>query len=155
MNKGRRRQWRRPGTEFGGTEHCFADPRFLDEVFSGKLFLVIGQVFLIFRIFTVLNVVYDPLSTRKSTISEKNSFMTPFLYFFRIFALISDNTTSQNIGGKDAWAVPPPQILGGPSPSPPRSPPLVGGDKMEVNWVGNGVERRIDSRGRQAYIVRW
>src|SRR6218665_15219 len=41
-----------------------------------------------------------------------------------IFALFilsraSDNTTSLNIGGTNAWAVLPPQILGEPSPSPP------------------------------------
>ena len=50
-------------------------------------------------------------------------------YFFTLFELSrpSHNTTSQNIGGTNAWAVPPPQFfLGGPSPqSPPRSPPLL------------------------------
>ena len=47
---------------------------------------------------------------RKTHISENNFLMTPFLLcsFFRG----SDNTTSQNIGGTDAWAVPPPQIWG-------------------------------------------
>src|SRR6218665_1600042 len=42
-------------------------------------------------------------------------------HFFTLFILsrASDNTTSQNIGATDAWAVPPPQIFGGPSP---RSP---------------------------------
>src|SRR6218665_3767860 len=41
--------------------------------------------------------------------------------FFTLFMLsrTSDNTTSQNIGGTNAWAVPPPQILGGPSPPSP------------------------------------
>src|SRR6218665_2771210 len=53
---------------------------------SDDLFLVIDQVFRIFpffsqivRIFTMFNVVYDPFLTRTITISEKNSFMTPFL----------------------------------------------------------------------------
>src|SRR6218665_1748181 len=74
----------------GGTEIFFADQDFLMTFFLGKisddLFLVIDQVFRIFPffsqivlIFTVLNVVYDPFLTRKTTISEKNSFMTPFL----------------------------------------------------------------------------
>ena len=38
--------------------------------------------------------------------------------FFTLFLLssASDNTTSQNIGGTDAWAVPPPQILRGTVP---------------------------------------
>jgi len=34
--------------------------------------------FLISRILTVLNVVYDPSFTRKPSISEKNCLMTPF-----------------------------------------------------------------------------
>src|SRR6218665_1415260 len=42
-------------------------------------FLIIGQVFLILRIFTVSTVVYDPFFTRKSTISEKNSLTPIFL----------------------------------------------------------------------------
>src|SRR6218665_332866 len=78
------RQWRRPGAEFGGTQKSFCGPRFLNDVFSGKisifrvkisddLFLVIDLVWgifpffsQIFRIFTVLNVVYDPFLTRKT-----------------------------------------------------------------------------------------
>src|SRR6218665_57883 len=64
----------------------------------------------IFRMFTMLNVVYDHFLTRKTQ-------------FFTLFVLsrTSDNTTSQNIGGRSR----PPQILGGTvPPSPPRSPPL-------------------------------
>src|SRR6218665_794094 len=83
---------------------------------SDDLFLVIDLVFSIFpffsgifRIFTVLNFLYYPFLTRK----------TPFFTLF-ILSHVSDNTTSQNIGGTNAWAVPPPQIfLGGPSPSHP------------------------------------
>src|SRR6218665_1560114 len=79
---------------------------------SDDLFLVINLVlrifpFLshIFRMFTVLNVVYDHFLTRKTQ-------------FFTLFMLsrTSDNTTSQNIGGTNAWAVPPPKILGGTVP---------------------------------------
>src|SRR6218665_2681596 len=69
----------------------------------------------IFRMFTVLNVVYDHFLTRKTQ-------------FFTLFMLsrTSDNTTSQNIGGTNAWAVPPPQIFWGTVPPvPPRSPPLT------------------------------
>src|SRR6218665_4005978 len=90
---------------------------------SDDLFLVIDQVFQILRFFTVLNVVYDPFFTRETTISEKNSLIRPVFTLF-VLSRASDNTTSLNIGGTNAWAVPPPQILGGPSPSPPRSPPL-------------------------------
>src|SRR6218665_1972605 len=79
---------------------------------SDDLFLVIDQVFRIFpffyqnlRVFTVLNVVYDPVLTRK----------TPFCTLF-ILSRASDNTTSQNIGRTDAWAVPHLEFLGRPSP---------------------------------------
>src|SRR6218665_2766592 len=102
-------------------------------------FLVIDQVFRIFpffsqifRIFTMLNVVYDP--------HKKNHyFIKEFLFdtFFTLFvhSRASDNTTSQNIGGTDAWAVPPPQILGDHPPSPSRSPPL--GKRNGRRWEGN------------------
>src|SRR6218665_2452922 len=65
----------------------------------------------IFRMFTMLNVVYDHFLTRKTQ-------------FFTLFMLshTSDNTTSQNMGGTNARAAPPPQIFGGTVP--PRSPPL-------------------------------
>ena len=87
-------------------------------------FLVIDHVFQIFPvffeifyIFTLWNVVYDPpFFTRKTPISENNSFIAPFFTLF-VLSRTSDNTTSQNIGGTDTWAIPPPQILGGPSPS--------------------------------------
>ena len=59
----------------------------------------------IFRMFTMLNVVYDHFLTRKP----------PFFTLF-ILSHTSDNTTSQNIGGTNAWAVPPPQISGGTVP---------------------------------------
>ena len=59
----------------------------------------------IFRMFTMLNVVYDHFLTRKPP------FFTPF-----IPSRTSDNTTSQNIGGTNAWAVPHLKFWGGPSP---------------------------------------
>src|SRR6218665_537810 len=127
--------WRR----VWGDGKSFRGPKFLNDVFFfGKkfpfsrpkflmtFFLVIDQAFLIFRIFTVLNVVYDPFFTRKTTISEKNSLMTPFLKTLFVLSRASDNTTFQNIGGTDAWAVPPTSnFIGGTvSLCPPRSPPL-------------------------------
>src|SRR6218665_3939499 len=60
----------------------------------------------IFRMFTMLNVVYDHFLTRKP----------PFFTLF-ILSRTSDNTT-QNIGGTNAWAVPPPQIWGNRPPFP-------------------------------------
>src|SRR6218665_2448938 len=88
------------------------------------LFLVIDQVFQIstfffkiLRIFTLLNVVYDPFFTRKSTISEKNALTTTFFTLF-VLSRASDNTTSQNIRG---WIHGPASHLkfGGPSPESP------------------------------------
>src|SRR6218665_2280773 len=64
----------------------------------------------IFRMFTMLNVVYDHFLIRKTQ-------------FFTLFMLsrTSDNTTSKNIGGANG---PPPKIGGDRPPVPPRSPPL-------------------------------
>src|SRR6218665_216824 len=75
----------------------------------------------IFRMFTMLNVVYDHFLTRKTQ-------------FFTLFMLsrTSDNTTSQNIGGDQCMGGPPPQIFGGTVPqSSPRSPPLR--DAIEIS----------------------
>src|SRR6218665_3025871 len=105
----------------GGTKNFFRGPisekiSIFRVKISDDFFLVIGLVLRIFpffshifRMFTVLNVVYDHFLTRETQ-------------FFTLFMLsrTSDNTTPQNIGGTNAWAVPPPQILGGPSP---QSPP--------------------------------
>src|SRR6218665_1198165 len=99
----------------------FFSPIFMAKI-SDDLSLIIDQVFrtfpffyLIFRIFAMLNVVYDPFLTRK----------TPFFYSFRTFPRIRQHYTSQNIGGR-MHGRPPPQILGRPSPSPPRSPRHAG-----------------------------
>src|SRR6218665_2855865 len=49
-----------------------------------------------------------------------------FFYSVRTFARIRQHYFSKYLGGTDAWTVPPPQILGGPSlPIPPTSPPLL------------------------------
>src|SRR6218665_650145 len=85
---------------------------------SDDLLLVIDQVFQILRFFTVLNVVYDPFFTKKPTISEKNSFVRPFFTLF-VLSRASDNTTSLNIEGTNAWAVPHLKFWGGPSPHSP------------------------------------
>src|SRR6218665_4013095 len=81
-------QWWRPGAEFGEDGKCFSGPRLLNDGFFGKKFPFSGQNFLmtffsllvidlvfrifpffsqIFRIFTILNVVYDPFLTRKTS----------------------------------------------------------------------------------------
>src|SRR6218665_1088029 len=65
----------------------------------------------------------DPLFlTKNLTFRQKYSSLTSFLSQFVLF-LTSHNSTSQNIGGTDAWAVPPPQFFFFPVPSNPPTPP--------------------------------
>src|SRR6218665_2271759 len=79
--------------------------------------LVIDQVFLIFRIFTVVNVVYDPFFTRKTTISVKEFLDDTFFYSVRTFARIRQHYFSK-YWGDECIGRPPPQIFGDRSPSP-------------------------------------
>jgi len=66
----------------------------------------------------------DPLFlTKNLKFRQKYSSLTPFLSQFVLF-LTSHNSTSQNIGGTDAWAVPLLKILGDVPSSPPRSLPM-------------------------------
>ena len=60
-----------------------------------------------------------------STLDFRKKFLDD-TYFFTLFVLLrpSDNTTSQNIGGTGAWAVPHLKLWGTVPPVPPRSPPL-------------------------------
>jgi len=63
------------------------------------------------------------------SLDEKRLFQKNFLLdtFFSQFVLshASNNSTSQNIGGTEAWAVPPPQFFWGRVPIlPPKSPPM-------------------------------
>src|SRR6218665_134991 len=98
----------RPGTVFGGDRKNFRRPRFLNEVFLGKIFTFSCPKFLMtfFHIFAACNFVYDPFFTRKTPISENNSLLTLFL-LCSCFRTHPTNATSQNIGGRaDAWAVP-------------------------------------------------
>src|SRR6218665_968207 len=96
--------WRRPGAEFGGTKKFFRGPisgqiSIFRVKISDDLFLVIDLVLQIFpffshifRMFTVLNVVYDHFLTRKTQ-------------FFTLFMLsrTSDNTILLKIlGGTNA-----------------------------------------------------
>src|SRR6218665_1506821 len=84
------------------------------------LFLVID---LVFQIFCNKMSYRDPFYTGKTTLSEKNSLIRQFFTLF-ILSHTSDNTTSLNIGGTNAWAVPHLKFWGDRPLSPPRSPPL-------------------------------
>jgi len=112
----------------------FRRPRFLNEIFLGKipiftpkisddLFKVIDHIFQIFPIFShifhIFTVcIYDSFFT-KNLISENNSSMTPFFLLCSCFRAHPTNTTSQNTGSR----------MHGPSPTsnfgvdrPPQSP---------------------------------
>ena len=67
---------------------------------------------------------YDPFLRQKPRFQKK---IPPWDLIFSQFVLCLtfNNSTSQNIGGTDAWAVPPPQILRGTVPPVlPKSPPM-------------------------------
>src|SRR6218665_1877635 len=67
-------------TFFNGKNFLFSRRKFLMTIF-----LVVDQVFQISRFFTVLNVVYDPFFSRKTTSSEKNSLIRPFFLLYSCF----------------------------------------------------------------------
>jgi len=123
-----------------GGEKKFRRPRFQNYVLVGKnshfhaqnfkishdLFLVIDHdfrifhiFFYIFHIFSACNVIYDPFSTRKTPISGNNSLYDTFLLLCSCFRTHPTNTTFQNIGRTDAWAVPHLNFFGIRPPSPP------------------------------------
>src|SRR6218665_2990156 len=82
---------------------------------SDDLVLVIDQVFRIFSFFYQIFRIFPMFNVIKKT---------PIFTRF-ILSRASENTTSQNIGGTDAWAVPHLKFLGDRPPNTPRSPPLV------------------------------
>src|SRR6218665_775765 len=87
--------------------------------------------------FTMLNVVYDPFLTRTTTISEKNSFMTPFLPF-SYFGAHPTTLFLKILGGRMHGPCTQPQIFWGTVPQfPPRSPLLPGA--FHPSSVGLGL----------------
>src|SRR6218665_902514 len=119
-------QWRRPGAEFGGRK-IFRGPRlFLNDFFRKEFPFSRPKFSMTFfshrpgfsdfpYLYCVKCRIYDPFFTRKSTISEKNSVMTPFL-LCSYFRAHPTTLTLKILGGTDAWAVPQPQFLGGTAP---------------------------------------
>ena len=97
--------------------------------FSRPKFLMVFQIF---RIFIVLNVVYDPFFTRKTTISEKNSLMTPFLLcsYFRAHP----TTQLLKIFGGRMHGPSPTSNFGGPSPPGP-------GMEKDTDWEEEDEQR--------------
>src|SRR6218665_3537486 len=88
--------------------------QFSRQKFLITFFKVIDQIFQIFHFFSQIFPMFAML----------NVILTPFFTLF-ILSRASDNTTSLNIGGTNAWAVPHLKYLGDRPPSPPRSPPLT------------------------------
>src|SRR6218665_3824457 len=91
---------------------------------SDDFFLVIDQVFPIFSVFTVLNVVYGPFFTRTTTISEKNSLTTPFFLLCSYFRAHPTTLLLKILWGRMHGPSPHLKFEGDRSPSPTRSPPL-------------------------------
>src|SRR6218665_3183066 len=107
-----------------GTEKFFADQDFRMTFFPEKFpfsrpkilmtfFLIFLFFFQILRIFTVLNVIYNPFFTRKTTISETNSLTTPFFTLF-VLSRASDTTSLllKLLGGRMNGPSPPQFFLG-------------------------------------------
>jgi len=53
---------------------------------------------------------WPSISTKNFYFTARRSFWKPYFSQF-LLCLTSNNSSSRNIGGTDAWAVPPPQIL--------------------------------------------
>src|SRR6218665_2453791 len=74
-------------------------------------------------LFTVCHLIYNiygPFLYEKVLFQNKKFLHNTFFKSVRTFTVhASDNTTSRNMGGTDAWAVPPPQIFGGDRPPSP------------------------------------
>ena len=103
---------------------------------SDDLFRIFPLVSLIFRIFTLLDIVHNPFLTRK----------TPFL-LFSYFRGHPTTILLKILGGTNAWAVPHPKLWGARPPVPlgfrpcqRRSRPRPSG--KEQSWRGDGIENR-------------
>jgi len=131
-------QWRKPGAEFGGTEKFFADQ---DDVFPGKMSIFAADLFFshrpsfsnfvsLFRFSGSLlcYMSYMTLSSQENTFFYSfHNFAHKKNTFFHSFhnSRTSDNTTSQNIGGRMHGPSPHLKLWGDRPPVPPRFPPLL------------------------------
>jgi len=90
-------------------------PKISDDLYFFWSSPMFSRFFLSFSRFSV------SLLSKMSYMTHSSREKVLFDTFFTLFVL----STSQNIGGTDAWAVPTSSFLGGPSPSSPRSPPMI------------------------------
>jgi len=92
--------------------------------------------------------------TKNLYFTTKNSFISPFLVT-SYFSRASLNTTSPNIGGTNAWAVPHLKFWRGPVslPQPPRSPPMT--NRMGCDIIRFHGDQVLLSSTYNAYGNRW
>ena len=110
------------GVEFGGRKFFSLTNFVANRPFLGKKCPFSRRFFIVIELLSLL-LLSDIISyiTCISLFSwRKHLFHTKIsVFLFSYFRTLPYNTTSSNIGGTDAWAVPPPPIFGGPSPQSP------------------------------------
>src|SRR6218665_105777 len=127
-------------------------------IFTAKIsddlfFLVIDPVFRIspfFRVFTMLNVVYDPYLTTKTAISENNSLYDTFFTLFVLFARLRQHCFSK-YWGDQCMGRPPTSNFGGdrPPPVPPGLRPCL----CALNFFLINIDTLILSRPTGSHYV--
>src|SRR6218665_1719056 len=96
----------------------------------------------IFRMLTMLNVVYDPFLKR----------IPPFFYSIYTFTRIRQHYFSKYWGGLMHGPSPHLKSLGGPSPVPPRSPSL----NFDQGWTGPpGHREKSRWTGPPEWVISW
>src|SRR6218665_3886102 len=125
---------------------------------SDDLFPIFPFSSQISRIFATLNVLYDPFLIRKTTISENNSFMTPFFTLF-LLSRASDNTILLKILGGRMHGPSPTSNFGGTVPPGllARSPPLPVEKrtcKLKIQWeIQKGIGFRLFRVARVPWVA--
>src|SRR6218665_1882878 len=84
---------------------------------SDDLFLVIDQVYQILSFIYCVKCRIRPFLHKKNSYFRKEFLDKTIFYTLFVLSRASDNTTSLNIGGTNAWAVLPTSNLGGRPPS--------------------------------------
>src|SRR6218665_1574878 len=91
---------------WGGNGKSFCRPNFRMTFFKEKIhFLVVDRILSVFTVWNLIYNIYGPFLDENPLFHRKYSFVTPFFNQF-ILSHASENTTTRNIGGTDAWAAP-------------------------------------------------
>src|SRR6218665_2723743 len=111
------------GANLGGAKFSkrisILTPKIYDDVFSHRNYFVC-----FFCLSLLSEIGYITYMTQEPRF-QNNTFLLDTFFSQFVLCLTSNNSTSQNIVGTDTWVVHQPQILGGPFPKPPKSPPVV------------------------------